>query len=86
MTNKNYKLYRKHRVELFNMICDIIQRAPVPDDLAFFFGAETKEQREEFNKKMEEYRKIEKPKIKKRLKEMGVTYFLYNNYKQTFKR
>jgi hypothetical protein len=71
MCDKNYKLYRKHRVELFDMIYDTIQRAPVPDDLAFFFGTETKEQREEFDKKMEEYLKIEEPKIRERLKEMG---------------
>ena len=71
MCDKNYKLYRKHRVELFDMIYDTIQRAPVPDDLAFFFGTETKEQREEFDKKMEQYKKIEEPKIRERLKEMG---------------
>lgn len=71
MSNENYKLYRKHRVELFDMIYDTIERAPVPDDLAFYFGTETKEQREEFDKKMEEYLKIEEPKIRERLKEMG---------------
>ena len=71
MCDKNYKLYREYRVELFNIIYDTIQRAPVPDDLAFFFGTETKEQKEEFDKKMEEYKKIEEPKIRERLKEMG---------------
>lgn len=71
MSNKNYKLYREHRVELFDMIYDTIKRAPEPDDLAFFFGTETKEQREEFDKKMEEYLKTEEPKIKEKLKEMG---------------
>lgn len=71
MRNKNYQLYIKHQAELFDMIYDTIQRAPVPDDLAFYFGTETKEQREEFDKKMEEYLKIEEPKIKERLKEMG---------------
>ena len=71
MNDKNYKLYKKHQVELFNMIYDTIQRAPVPDDLAFFFGTETKEQRAEFDKKIEEYLKIEEPKIRERLKEIG---------------
>lgn len=71
MSSENYKLYKKHRVELFDMIYNITQRAPVPDDLAFFFGAETKEQREEFDKKMEEYLKNEEPKIRERLEEMG---------------
>lgn len=71
MRNKNYQLYMKHQSELFDMIYDTIKRAPVPDDLAFYFGTETKEQREEFDKKMEEYLKTEEPKIKERLKEMG---------------
>lgn len=71
MDNEVYKLYKKHRVELFDMIYDVCERAPAPDDLAFFFGTETKEQREEFDKKMEEYLKIEEPKIRERLKEMG---------------
>ena len=53
------------------MIYDTIERAPSPDDLVFFFGTETKAQREEFDKKMQEYLKIEEPKIKKRFKEMG---------------
>ena len=71
MNSENYKLYRKHRVEIFDMVYDIIERAPVPDDLAFFFGTETKAQREEFDKKMQEYLKSEEPKIKERFKEMG---------------
>ncbi len=71
MNNKNYKLYRKHQVEIFDMIYDLIKRAPAPDDLAFYFGTETKAQREEFDKKTEEYLKIEEPKIKEKLKEMG---------------
>ena len=71
MNNENYKLYRKHQVELFDMIYDTIKRAPAPDDLAFFFGTETKKQREEFDKKIEEYLKTEEPKIRERLREMG---------------
>ena len=71
MGNENYKLYKKHKVELFDMIYDTIQRAPVPDDLAFFFGTETKEQREEFDKRIQEYLKIEEPKIREKLKEIG---------------
>lgn len=71
MSNKNYKWYRKHQTELFDMVYDTILRAPVPDDLAFFFGTETKEQREEFDKKIKEYLKTEEPKIRERLKEMG---------------
>lgn len=68
---ENYKLYRKHKVDLFNMIEDVIDRAPKPDSLSFYFGTPTKEESKEFDKKMEEYLKKEKPKIKERLKEMG---------------
>ena len=71
MNNENYKLYKKHQVEIFDMIYDVVKRAPSPDDLEFFFGTETKAQREEFDKKMQEYLKIEEPKIKERFKEMG---------------
>jgi hypothetical protein len=71
MSNENYKWYRKHQAELFDMIYDVCQRAPVPDSISFFFGTETKEEREKFDKKTEEYLKIEEPKIKERLKELG---------------
>lgn len=56
------------------MIYDIVERAPRPDDLSFFFGTEPKAQREEFDKKMQEYLKIEKPKVKERFKEMGFDF------------
>lgn len=71
MSNENYKWYRKHQVEIFDMVYDTIERAPKPDSLSFYFGTETKEEREEFDKKMQEYLKIEEPKLKERLKEMG---------------
>ena len=71
MSNENYKLYRNHKVEIFDMIYDTIKRAPKPDSLSFYFGTETKEEKEEFDKKMQEYLKTEEPKIRERLKEMG---------------
>ena len=71
MSNENYKLYKKYQVEIFDMIYDVFERAPVPPSLDFFFGTETKEEREDFNKKMDEYLKIEEPKIIKRLNEIG---------------
>ena len=70
MSGKKYKLYRKHQVELLDMIYDVCQRAPKPDSLSFYFGTEAKEEREEFDKKMQKYLKTEEPKIKERLKEM----------------
>lgn len=70
MSSEKYKLYRKYKVEIFDMIYDIFERAPVPPGY-LLFGAETEEEREEFNKKMDEYLKIEEPKIKERFKEIG---------------
>ena len=74
MSNENYKLFRKHQLEIFDMFYDICDRAPFPDDLDWFLGTETKAQREEFNKKMQEFIKIEEPKIKERFKEMGFDF------------
>lgn len=71
MNSENYKLYRKHQVELFDMIYDVIERAPKPDSLSLYFGTGTKKEKEEFDKKMREYLKTEEPKIKERFKEMG---------------
>ena len=71
MSNENYKLFRKHQSEIFDIFYDIFERAPIPDDLEFFFGTETKAQREEFNKKMQEFITIDEPKIQERLKDMG---------------
>ena len=71
MNSENYKLYKTHKVEIFDMVYDTFKRAPVPPSLDFFFGTETKEEREDFNKKMDKYLKIEEPKIKERFKEMG---------------
>ena len=71
MGNKNYEWYRKHRIEIFDMIYDTIKRAPAPNSLSFYFGTETKKEREEFDKKIEEFLKTEEPKIRERLKEMG---------------
>lgn len=67
MSSENYKLYRKHQVELFNMIYDVWERAPAKN----IFGFETEEEKKEYDKKMEEYLKIEEPKIRERFKELG---------------
>ena len=74
MSNENYKLFRKHQLEIFDMFYDIFDRAPFPDDLDWFFGTETKAKRKEFNKKMQEFIKTEEPKIKERFKEMGFDF------------
>lgn len=66
-----YKLYRKHQVEIFDMIYDVCQRAPKQDPISVLFGYDTEEEKEEFDKKMEEYLNLEKPKIIERFKELG---------------
>ena len=71
MDNEIYKLYRKHKVEIFDIIDDVIRRAPTRDPMAFLFGYETEEDEEEFKKKTEEYLKLEEPKIREKLKELG---------------
>lgn len=79
MDNEIYKLYKKHKVELFDMIYDVCERAPLPEGLSIFsfaLGTETEEERERYNKQMEEYVKTEEPKIRERLKEMGFGEFL----------
>lgn len=67
MSSENYKLYKKHQVKIFDMVYDTIKRAPVPN----IFGFETKEEKEEYDKKMEEFLKLEEPKIKEQFKELG---------------
>lgn len=71
MKNENYKLYRKHRTEMFDMFYDMFEKAPVPPTISFFSGMGTKEEKEEYDKQMDEHLKIEKPKFIERLKEMG---------------
>ena len=66
-----YKLYRAHKVELFEIIEDLIDRAPDPDILKVVFGCETEEDKVKYQKELQEYLKIEEPKIKERFKEMG---------------
>lgn len=74
MSNEIYELYQKHKVELFDMIYDVCDRMPLPEGLSLFsfvLGQETEEERERYNKQIEEYVKTEEPKIRERLKEMG---------------
>lgn len=70
MSSDLYKLYRKHQVEIFEMVYDVYKRAPSPG-AALLFGFDTEEEEEEFNKKMNEYLELEKPKIIAKMKELG---------------
>lgn len=71
MDNEIYKLYSKNKVEIFDIIDDVVRRAPQRDPMAFLFGYETEADEEEFKKKTEEYLKLEEPKIREKLKELG---------------
>jgi hypothetical protein len=66
--SENYKLFRKHRVEIFNMIWDIWDRAPSSKYSNLLFFPVNKEQME---KEMAEYLKAEEPKIREKLLELG---------------
>ena len=63
----NYKLYRKHKTELFEIVYDLYRNAPPLS----IFGFATQEEEDEYNKKMNEYLESRKPEIMNRLKEMG---------------
>ena len=63
----NYKLYRKHRQELFEMFHEVIINSPTRP----FWGFDTQEEEDEYNKKMNEYLVSRKQEIMNRLNEMG---------------
>lgn len=67
MSSENYKLYRKNKVKIFNMIYDVWKNAPVKPILGF----STQEEEEQYNKKLDEYLEKVKPEIVERLKELG---------------
>lgn len=66
-----YKLYRAHKVELFEIIEDLIDRAPDPDILKVVFGCETEEDKAKYQKELQEYLDSEYPKLRENLKELG---------------
>lgn len=65
MQSENYKLYRKHRQELFEMMYEAFLSAP---PLPIFA---TEEEKEEHKKKMDEYLKSIKPEVLEKLKTLG---------------
>lgn len=67
MNSENYKLYRKNKAEIFNMIYDVWTNAPVKPLLGF----STQEEEEQYNKKLNEYLEKVKPEIVEHLKELG---------------
>lgn len=67
MSSEINKLYRKHKTELFEMVDDLCRNAPPLS----IFGFATKEEEDEYNKKMNEYLESRRPEIKSRLKALG---------------
>lgn len=65
MHSENYKLYRKHKTELFEMVYDACRNAP---SLPLFA---TEEEKEEHKKKMDEYLESIRPEIVSKLKALG---------------
>jgi hypothetical protein len=65
MHSENYKLYRKHKTELFEMVYEVCRNAP---SLPIFA---TEEEKAEHKKKMDKYLESIKPEILERLKALG---------------
>lgn len=68
MDNKNYKLYRIHQQEIFEMVCQVIDDAPLNPDV---FGTATVEEKEKYNKDLNEYLDNQKPELIKKFIKMG---------------
>ena len=65
MQSENYKLYRKHKQELFEIVYEACRNAP---PLPIFA---TEEEKEEHKKKMDEYLKSIKTEVLEKLKTLG---------------
>ena len=66
--NENYKLFRKHQAEIFDIIWDVWDRAPDSKYSSLLFPPDNKEQIEQ---EMREYLKVEEPKIREKLLALG---------------
>ena len=71
LKDKNYELYKKHKVDIFNMIYDVFERSPEPPVPFFFSYLMTEEEKKQHEKELDAYLEVEKPKVISRLKEMG---------------
>lgn len=65
MYSKNYKLYRTHKTELFEMFYEVCRNAPL---LPIF---PTEEQIAEHKKQMDKYLESRRPEIISKLQELG---------------
>ena len=71
LKDKNYELYKKHKVDIFNMIYDVFERFPKPPVPFFFSNLMTEEEKIQYEKELNSFLEIEKPKVTNKLKEMG---------------
>lgn len=67
----NYKLFRIHQHEIFEMICKVIDDAPPNPDV---FGTATVEEKEKYNKELNEYLDNKKPELIEKFIEMGFDF------------
>ena len=71
LDNKNYKLYKRHKVDIFNILYDVFERSPEPPVPFFFSNLMTEEEKRQYKKELDTYLEVENPKVTSRLKEMG---------------
>ena len=79
MNSEFYKLYRKHQTEIFELMYDVWRNAPIKP----FWGFDTKEEEEQYNKDLNEYVELQKPRIVDEFKKMGFkTEGMFNELKK----
>lgn len=66
--DKNYKLYRIHQHKIFDMICQVLENAPLNPDV---LGMATEEEKEKYNKELNEYLNNKKPELIEEFIKMG---------------
>lgn len=71
MDNKNYKLFRIHQQEIIEMISQVIDNAPFNPDV---FGTATEEEKEKYNKDLNEYLDNQKQKVIEKFIKMGFDF------------
>mgnify|MGYP003194956666 CR=1 FL=1 len=71
LKDKNYELYKRHKVDIFNILYDVFERSPEPPVPFFFSNLMTEEEKIQYEKELNSYLEIEKPKVASKLKEMG---------------
>ena len=50
LKDKNYELYKKHKVDIFNMVYDVFERSPEPP---VFFSLMTEEEKKQYEKELD---------------------------------